>query len=602
VCGIAAIFNYSSNGEDIDTKRWLRVVNSCLVKRGPCCEGTWLSTSGRIGLTHRRLSIIDLTPAGTQPMASSDCRLRIVYNGEIYNYKDLRQDLKNQGYCFFSNSDTEVLLHLYQKEGPDFVKRLRGMYAFAIWDENKQGLFLARDPLGIKPLYFSDNGHTIRVASQVKAILTAGGADTSPEPAGNVGFFLWGSVPEPFTLYKGIRSLPAGSTLWIDKACSTIQPRSFYSLPGQLRRLSDNQPPLSVFETGERLKASLENSVRHHMVSDVPVAIFLSAGMDSTSIANLAASRSGAPLRTFTLGFEQYKGTPDDETICAGHIAKRLNSVHQTQWISVEEFRAELPYIFTAMDQPSIDGINTYFVSKAAGKSGLKVALSGLGGDELFGGYPSFTHVPKMVDLARSLGFMGKTFRMVTAPVLRHFTSPKFAGIFEYGGSFGGAYLLRRGLFMPWELTGILDPDMVREGWKALDPLFNLNKEIRNLPDDHQRVSVLETMFYMRNMLLRDADWAGMAHSLEVRVPLVDVKLIDEVAPLMRGPMKPDKNTMAQAAWGKVPGQLLNRPKTGFSFPTAQWAPTKKRAKERGLRGWARIVYDEVQRHMPPIS
>jgi asparagine synthase (glutamine-hydrolysing) len=535
-------------------------------------------------------------------MSSPENRSIIVYNGEIYNYKELRQDLKSRGCRFFSDSDTEVLLHLYQKEGPDFVKRLRGMYAFAIWDENKQGLFLARDPLGIKPLYFADNGHTIRIASQVKAILAAGGADTSPDPAGHVGFFLWGFVPEPFTLYRGIRALPAGSTLWIGKVGATIQPRSFYSLPEQLQRSSDSRPPTSKLEARERLKASLENSVRHHMVSDVPVGLFLSAGLDSTSIANLAVRQSAEPLRTFTLGFEQYKDTPDDETIRAGEIATSLHTVHQTRWISIEDFRAELPNIFTAMDQPSIDGVNTYFVSKAAGETGLKVALSGLGGDELFGGYPSFAHVPQMVSLAKPLGFMGKTFRMVTASVLRHFTSPKFAGIFEYGGSFGGAYLLRRGLFMPWELPSILEPDMVKEGWKELASLRHLNKEIRDLRDDHQRVSALETIFYMRNMLLRDADWAGMAHSLEVRVPFVDVKLIDEVAPLMRGSMKPDKKTMAQAAWGKVPRPLLNRPKTGFSFPTAEWAPTEKKVKERGLRGWARTVYHEVQRHMPPIS
>lgn len=599
MCGIAAIFKYNSIDEDIDVKGWLRVVNASLFKRGPCSGGTWLSKNGRIGLTHRRLAIIDLTPAGTQPMATSDCKLRIIYNGEIYNYRELRKDLKNRGCRFFSNSDTEVLLHLYQKEGPDFVKRLRGMFAFALWDESNQGLLLARDPLGIKPLYFADNGHTIRVASQVKAILAAGGADTSPEPAGHVGFFLWGSVPEPFTLYKGIRSLPAGSTLWIEKDSSTFEPRFFYNLPEQLIRTSDRLPSKNILEVKERLKAALENSVRYHIVSDVPVGVFLSAGMDSTSIANLAVRQSVETLRTFTLGFDQYKGTPDDETICAEHIAKRLHSIHQTRWISREDFTAELSNIFTAMDQPSIDGVNTYFVSKAAGEAGIKVALSGLGGDELFGGYPSFTHVPKIVDLARPFGFMGKTFRMVTAPVLRHFTSPKFAGMLEFGGTFGGAYLLRRGLFMPWELPGILDPEMVKQGWRKLDPLFNLNREVRHLFCDHHRVSALETIFYMRNMLLRDTDWAGMAHSLEVRVPLVDVNLIDEVAPLMVGPTKPDKKAMAQAAWGEVPGQLLNRAKSGFSFPTKEWILTKEMRQERGLRGWARVVHKEVQRHLP---
>ena len=599
MCGIAAIFQYDGDVETVDATKWLRVANRVLWKRGPDGEGTWLSEDGTIGLTHRRLSIIDPTPNGAQPMTTPDGRLRLVYNGEIYNYKELRHDLKSRGCRFLSNSDTEVLLHLYREEGPESIQRLRGMYAFALWDESKQGLFLARDPLGIKPLYYSDNGHTIRVASQVKAILAAGGADTSPESAGHVGFFLWGYVPEPFTLHKGIRSLPAGSTLWVGKNVPNFERRIFYSLPGQLRHASESLTPTSEDEARQRLKAALENSVRHHMVSDVPVGLFLSAGLDSTSIAILAARHSVEPLRTFTLGFDQYKGTLNDETVWAERIAKRLHCIHESRWMSMEDFAPELPNIFTSMDQPSIDGINTYFVSKAAGETGLKVALSGLGGDELLGGYPSFKQVHKIVRLARPLDFLGSTFRVVTAPLLRRFTSPKYAGLLEYGGTFGGAYLLRRGLFMPWELPSILDPDMVREGWRRLDPLINLNKEVEHLFCDHYRVSVLETIFYMRNTLLRDSDWAGMAHSLEVRVPLVDVELIDAVAPLMWGPMKPNKRTMAQAAWGYVPGQLLNRPKTGFSFPTREWRFKGMKAKERGLRGWARVVYNEVQKHLP---
>ncbi|MBC2710769.1 MAG: asparagine synthase (glutamine-hydrolyzing) [Desulfosarcina sp.] len=599
MCGIAAIFKYGQNIETADIPQWIAVANRILWKRGPDGEGTWLSEDGAIGLTHRRLAIIDTTAAGAQPMATPDGRLRIVYNGEIYNYKELRHDLKSRGCRFLSNSDTEVILHLYREEGPDSIRRLRGMYAFALWDESKQGLFLARDPLGIKPLYYSDNGHTIRVASQVKTILAAGGADTSLEPAGHVGYFLWGYVPEPFTLYKGIRSIPAGSTLWIGKADPTIEHRVFYSLPEQLRRAAAKQIPTSEAEAKERLKAALENSVRHHMVSDVPVGLFLSAGLDSTSIAILAARQVTEPLRTFTLGFEQYKGTLMDETVSAERFAKMLHCTHETRWMSIEDFAAELPKIFTSMDQPSIDGINTYFVSMAASETGLKVVLSGLGGDELLGGYPSFSQLPKIVSLIRPLDFLGKPFRVVTAPWLRHFTSPKFAGLLEYGGTLGGAYLLRRGLFMPWELPIILDPDMVREGWRSLDPLINLNKEVGHLSCDHHRVSALETIFYMRNMLLRDTDWAGMAHSLEVRVPLVDVELIDKVAPLMCGPMRPDKKTMIQAAWGQAPEQLLNRPKTCFSFPTREWGVTETTTKGRGLRGWALEVYRQVQRYLP---
>jgi asparagine synthase (glutamine-hydrolysing) len=598
MCGIAAIFRYGCNGERVDTARWLGVANRVLWSRGPDGSGTWVSEDGTMGLTHRRLAIIDLTPTGVQPMSTPDGRLRIVFNGEIYNYKELRRELESRGCRFLSTSDTEVLLHLYREEGADMVRRLRGMYTFALWDENNQGLFLARDPFGIKPLYYSNDGHTLRVASQVKAILAAGGTDTSAEPAGHVGFFLWGYVPEPYTLYKGIRSLPAGSTLWIENGGSKAEPRAFYSLPEQLRQVADSQASASEVEAREHLETALKDSVQHHMVSDVPVGLFLSAGLDSSSIAALAARCSPGPLKTLTLGFEQYKGTLNDETVLAGRIAEKLHCAHETRWMRREDFSPELPNIFTSMDQPSIDGVNTYFVSKAAREIGLKVALTGLGGDELFGGYPSFADVPKMVRLARPFGFLGKTFRVVTAPVLRYFTSPKFAGILEYGATTGGAYFLRRGLFMPWELPGLMDPDMVREGWRTLDPVVNLNKTVTGLSSDHHRISALETIFYMRNMLLRDTDWAGMAHSLEVRVPFVDVELIGAVGTFMNGFSGPTKKTMAQAVWDVVPQELLNRPKTGFSFPTRDWIAADMKTKERGLRGWARVVYREVQQPM----
>lgn len=599
MCGIAAIFKYSQNIETTDIPQWLSVANRILWKRGPDGQGSWLSKDKTIGLTHRRLSIIDPTPNGAQPMATPDGRLRIVFNGEIYNYKELKQNLITRGHRFHSNSDTEVLLHLYREDGIDFVRRLRGMFALALWDDAEQGLLLARDPLGIKPLYYTDNGHTLRVASQVKAILVAGGADTSVEPAGHVGFFLWGHVPEPFTLYRGIRCLPAGSTLWITKHSPAFAPRIYYRLSEQMKRAANGCAPLNKTEARDRLKAALEDSVQHHLVADVPVGLFLSAGIDSTAIACLAACRSDRPLKTFTLGFDQYKGTINDETIWAERVAHKFKCQHATHWMSHEAFARELPSIFTNMDQPSIDGINTYFVSKAAAQSGLKVVLSGLGGDELLGGYPSFSQIPAMVRVIKPMAVLGKAFRVASAPFLRRLTSPKYAGVIEYGGSWGGAYLLRRGLFMPWELPGILDPDLVKAGMRMLNPINSLNDEVERIPSNHHRVAALETIGYMRNTLLRDADWASMAHSLEIRVPLVDVKVLQEISPLMGNQKNLNKKIMAQAVWRQIPTQLLNRPKTGFCFPTHEW--TSDNTKERGLRGWARVIYNEVSKHLPTI-
>jgi asparagine synthase (glutamine-hydrolysing) len=249
---------------------------------------------GRIALGHRRLAIIDLSERGAQPIVSDDSQLVISFNGEIYNYRTLRTQLERKGYVFQSQSDTEVLLHLYAEKGEAMLEDLRGMFAFALWDGRKKGLFLARDPFGIKPLYYADDGTTIRVASQVKALLKGTHIDTTPEPAGHVGFYLWGHVPEPYTLYKGIRALPAGSALWVD-GTGRHEPRRFFSLTGELVRAGESALTLHPQEMQERLRAALIDTVRHHLIADVPVGVFLSSGLDSTTLMTLTAERGGRP-------------------------------------------------------------------------------------------------------------------------------------------------------------------------------------------------------------------------------------------------------------------------------------------------------------------
>lgn len=563
--------------------------------RGPDGAGIWISNDATIGMAHRRLSIIDLSEASAQPMAMEDGSLRVVFNGEIYNYRALRAELEAKGHRFRTHSDTEVLLHLYADRGTDMMRVLRGMYAFAIWDERKCGLLLARDPLGIKPLYYADDGAIFRFASQVKALRQSSGIRADLEPAGYAGFYLWGSVPEPYTLYKDIRALPAGHSLWVDSR-GVRPPARYFDLTQVLAAAEADASTGDARERQEHLRFVLSDSVRHHLVADVPVGIFLSAGLDSTTLTALATETAQSPMHTVTLGFSEYRGSDNDETALAEMVARQYRTNHETCWIARKDFDGERSRLQAAMDQPSIDGVNVYFVSKAAARTGMKVALSGLGGDELFGGYPSFRDVPRLARCLQPFRFLpalGRGFRWLAAPLLRRMASPKYAGLLEYGGTWGGAYLLRRGFFMPWELPDLLGKEMAREGWETLQPLARLDTTVNGLRSDRLKVSALELSWYMRNQLLRDADWAGMAHSLEIRVPLVDIQLLRDMAPLLASAVPPVKREMAAVPRRPLPPAVLARRKTGFSVPVREWLMPQRqdaRRQERGLRGWARQV------------
>ena len=589
MCGIAATFCYG--GGQVD-RAALQRARDCMQARGPDASGYWEAGDRRVALAHRRLSIIDLSDRGAQPMANGDGSLRVIYNGEIYNYQSLRDDLEDKGYRFQSDTDTEVLLHLYAEKGREMVHDLRGMYAFALYDETREGLLMARDPHGIKPLYYADDGRALHLASQVQALRGIGTVETSKNPAGHVGFFLWGHVPEPHTLYEDIRALPAGHTCWVDRQNGVQAPRAFASVPESLRRAdtaSNGEPPRPA------LREALLDSVKHHLIADVDIGLFLSAGLDSATLTALASEVRGG-IKTVTLGFEEFRGTPNDEVPGAERIASHYGTDHETVWVRQSDFAAAHDDFLAAMDQPTIDGANSYFVSRAAREAGLKVALSGLGGDELFGGYPSFSQIPRVVSAVGSVpgaAVVGKGVRAVTAPVIEQMTSPKYAGLLEYGGDYGGAYLLRRGLYMPWELPDVLNPDLVREGWEMLQPRVRLQETVDGIQNKHLRVAALESSWYMRNQLLRDTDWASMTHSLEIRTPLVDWNLLQRVAPLVarHGLTKQD---MARTPDTPLPEDLLDRPKSGFFVPMREWllSDRPEYASARGLRGWAQYVYD----------
>jgi asparagine synthase (glutamine-hydrolysing) len=590
MCGIAGIYAYREPAPPVDQSELLRI-REAMIHRGPDGAGLWISADRRIGLAHRRLSIIDLSDAGAQPMAAAGGRYRVTFNGEIYNYRELKKELEAKGYRFRSNSDTEVLLHLYSEHGADMVHRLRGMYAFGIWDETKRELFLARDPFGIKPLYYADDGATVRFASQVKALLCSDKIDREGDPAGHIGFFVWGSVPEPFTLYRGISQLPAGAWCLVSSKGRGNIVRHF-DLRKEILAAQEVRGAASDSETLNRLHAAIRDSVRHHLVSDVPVSAFLSAGLDSAMITALASESNAGPLSTVTLGFSEFVGTADDETTLAKLTAQTLGVPHEVSWVNEKDFLDEMATLLNRMDQPSTDGVNTYFVAKAAAERGVKVALSGLGGDEIFGGYPSFTQVPllaKTLRPFRAVPAIGVWARRIAAPVFRRMTSPKYASLLEYGSDIPGAYLLRRAHRLPWELDELMDPETVEEGWDRLQTHSRLSASIEGIQSDRTAVSTLETAWYMRNQLLRDADWAGMAHSLEIRVPFVDVDLLRAALPLLASGNVPSKAAIAALVAPKLPTQVLERQKTGFPVPVELWlehVPGRKR-RGRGLRNWA---------------
>lgn len=559
-----------------------------MMTRGPDASGAWLDEAAGIAFGHRRLSIIDLDARANQPFASVDGRHVMVFNGEIYNYQALRQELIGAGVALRTTGDTEVILELFRREGVEAFRRLRGMFALGIWDALDRRLVLARDPYGIKPLYVGQARGGVVFASQVKAILASGVVSTSLDNAGVVGFFQWGSIPEPFTLYKNIRAVPAGCHMTIT-ADGVSAARAFADLAGAWAR-----PVARAADVAEEVREAARDSVAAHLVSDVPVAILLSGGIDSGAVAGLV-SDLGHPLETITIRFDEFAGTSADESAPARLMAAHYGLKHTERLVTREEFLADVPTILAAMDQPSIDGVNTWFASRAVAECGYKVVLSGVGGDELLCGYDSFDNIPRMVDLGRglaSLGMVGAADPLFAAAA-RLLRRPKIRWLPRYGGDFDSAYMLQRSVLAPEELRALLPDDAVSAGLEALaagaGPMLDASC------DPQAKVSLLESTRYLRNQLLRDSDWASMAHSLELRTPLTDWTLLQRLAPHSRalGHGK-GKRMLAAAPRKPLPDSIVNRRKTGFGLPMGAWlrdlAPEMGGAQAPWPRGWSRVV------------
>ena len=568
MCGIFGVINFK--GERVDQQKLISARDT-MYHRGPDDEGIFLSQQGNVGFGFRRLAIIDLSPNGHQPMTTPDGRYTIVFNGEIYNYRELKEDLiLNSQFSilnFRSNSDTEVLLYLYTEYGPECLNMLRGMFAFAIWDEKEKTLFAARDRFGIKPFYYYFQNGEFIFSSELKAIKHYKPSLSTSNISLDL-FLRTGSVPSPFTLYNETFSLYPGSYMYL-RCDGSLEKKQWWKFSdlviGRVRKKYDRN-------TREEIHEALIDSIKAHCVADVEVGAFLSGGMDSTAIVALMREISHEKIKTISVTFDEKKL---DESKYSQLASDTFNTNHYEYRFSEEELINDLDNIFESMDQPTIDGVNTYFVSKAAKDLGLKVVMSGLGGDELFGGYPSFKTVPRISQL-KKIPYSKELLKLASdlIPKLQH---PKFKQFLEYYEKPWAEYSMIRGLFTGEELSK-LEWNLSEEDKKKYIPVFeelishSYDEEILNQLTAIEKVSYLESLNYMSNQLLRDSDVYSMQHSLELRVPFVDHELYSTVLPYLndRKAFSKQKYLMLDAV-NTIPEEIYNRKKMGFTFPFDYW-------------------------------
>lgn len=554
MCGIAGIVGQNERLQE----RCCEMQNA-LRHRGPDDEGVFIDARVGLGLVHTRLAIIDLSPAGHQPMQTPDRRFTIVFNGEIYNYRELRSELVAGGVQFHGKGDTEVLLQLFARDGVSMLERLQGMFAFAIWDRDERTLFMARDPLGIKQLYYWSVGGKLAFASELRGVLAARLGPRKIDREALARFLLMGSVQEPDTLVSGVTQLPAGCYLIWKNGQSQLQ--SFWT-PKYSGSIVNEQ------DAAATVRNALDDTIRRHFVSDVPVGIFLSGGIDSTAVVALAKANGFDNLKTFCISFDEQEY---DEGNVSAQSAKHFRTDHHDWRLTAENGRELLDGFLHSLDLPSTDGFNTYCVSKFARDQGMKVVLSGLGGDELFGGYPSFKRVPQLQKL-HCWAQMTGPLRQMAALALNASgsrTRQRVAAFLASGGGAFAAYWTMRAFFTPHEAVQVVKDLTGQSSELTAKDLLESRYALPNDPID--AVAYLEATLYMRNQLLRDSDVMSMAHGLELRVPLVDRSLSDAVgriSPSLR--YRPNKQQLLDAV-PEVPRFVSERAKRGFRFPFEQW-------------------------------
>jgi len=575
MCGIVGIV---ARGGSVDPDLLERATQS-LAHRGPDDSGTVIIRENvpepvEIGLGNRRLAILDLSPLGHQPMHDSETGNWIAYNGEIYNFRQIREALEREGASFRGHSDTEVLLRAYGRWGESCLAKLRGMFGFAIWDAQRHKLFLARDPMGIKPLYHFASERYFLFASELRTLLGTGHVPRSLDRAGLLNYLTFGSAYDPVTLVEGISSLPPGHSLTWESG--KLTEKMYWDLGSTQQACSHNVPASNAERqrVEDELHAELAESIRMRMVSDVPVGVFLSGGIDSSTVTGIL-SRSGERLNTFSIVFRE---AAYSEAEYSRLVARTFNTEHHELLVSQGDALAAIAPALGAMDQPTVDGLNTYFVSRQARAAGIKVVLSGLGGDELYAGYSTFHNIPRMERFLQIWNIFPKAFqRCVSGAVGRVLSdtdqSRKLSALATENGNLIHPYFLSRMVFTPQQRAALLSSIGSLELDRSRAALGECVSRAMSL-DPINRVSYLESRCYMLNTLLRDTDMMSMAHGLEVRVPLIDHLLAEKLIALP-GAWKIDRQTpkpmLVGALRGSLPERVIHRPKRGFTLPFEHW-------------------------------
>jgi len=584
MCGIAGIVASAASG--LELRPAIDRMQQALAHRGPdgwgsaFFEGTTIEeraerrapviaprgsaarAHGRsAALGHRRLAIIDLTPTGHQPMTSPERRAWVSYNGELYNYRSLRNELAHAGARFRSESDTEVLLALLARRGPEGLDALRGMFAFAVWNDDDGELFLVRDRFGIKPLYYSTpRPGVLLFASEIRALFASGLVSRDTDPHGEAAFLGHGSIPAPTTYFREVRALPPGHSGRWDGSRLTVS--EYWSVD---QVLAAPAPHADVAHVASVVRRAVTDSVGAHLVSDVPVGVFLSGGIDSALIAGGMRDLGVPPPRSFTV---VVPGTRLDEAAAARRAAAYYGTDHSELTVGDAHIEATVDRFIAAMDQPTVDGLNSFLVAETVARAGMKVALSGVGGDELLGGYPSFHDLPRLRRIATVLARIPGA-SVLTCSVLDRISGRprKLAAILRADPTLEDTWRAYRALFTKREVERLIGRSLTDEPPRVL-------RRTADGPDPFWAVARAEIVGFLIPQLLRDADVFAMSHGLEVRTPLVDHLLLEAVHGAGRwsldGAATP-KLALARALGDFLPPGHSELPKRGFTLPIDAW-------------------------------